>query len=351
MAGDVLKREKVKLKEFTPEQRGQRVGLVTVGPSEREHGRPDLRSYTDIDIVVANVSEEGAQYGYTEVHGTDAEKFVMGDDISGFVAVSALHLQVWEDLTVEQAIEGNHQYLYAAEGGRDAKDIIDRRTKKEATVCAEGSNEVLTTIKEQLAGEDVERFYPFVYYMLNAAIGNRQTRDKLINMFGTIYMGEVTPLADPEMNEMTQQLLDGSREVAASLAEIIDVDKKMEKDLGRFSDVPKGELPERFVNSRKQVHEAEAKAVATGKELFIPQMSFLRTGYSRSWPYMDAATSFDDEGSFGRELHALKDNNDEPAAYELEKEIRETRHRLAYAQSSVGMLTTLLQAEQEQASL
>lgn len=350
MAGDVLKREKVKLKEFTPEQRGQRVGLVTVGSSERSHGQFGPHSYTDIDIVVANVSEEGAQYGYTEVHGTDAEKFVMGDDISGFVAVSALHLQVWEDLTVEQAIEGNYQYLYAAEGGQDAKDIIDRRTKKEATVWAEGSNEVLTTIKEQLAGKDVERFYPFVYYMLNAAIGNRQTRDKLIDMFGTIYMGEVTPLADAEMNETTQELLDGSREVVASLAKIVDVDEKMEEDLKKSSNVPIDQLPECFVSSRKQVHEAEAKAVAAGKELFIPQMSFLRTGYGRSWPYMDAATSFYDERSFGRELHALEDNNDAPAAYELEKEIRETRHRLAYAQWSVGMLTALSQAEQEQAS-
>lgn len=351
MAGIVSEREKVILKKFPPEQSGQRVGLISVESSTQNIGQAGPRLYTDIDIVVADVSEDGAQYGYTKVPGTDAEKFVMGDDISGFVAVSALQLQVWKGLTVEQAVEVNLQNLYAAEGGHDAKSIIDRGSKKEKTIWAEGSNEVLRTIKEQLAGENVERFYPFVYYMLNAAIGDRRTRDKLISSFGTMYTGEVTPLADDDMQETTQQLLDGSREVAKSFAEIIKADEKMKEDLGRFSSIPAGQLPENFTLSRKQVHEAEARAIAAGKELFIPQMSFLRTGLVRSWPYMDAAMPFEDERAFGIELDALENNNEKPAAREIEREVEETQHRLDYAQSSVGMLTTLLQAEQEQASL
>lgn len=351
MAVNQTERTQVVTKEFSPDQAGERVGLIDIHAG-RWSDSCGSNYGTSIDIVLASIGENGAQGGYTERPDVgEGENIVFPGDVTGFVAATSLKLKIIEGHTLREHML-NPVFTLAADDNRTGSKgshIVREATENDNAKWVETTPSIVTEIKDAMKRENIDEFYPFIYYVLNAAIGHAATRDKLEHLSKVNYEHL---LADPQMNDMTVEQLRLSSEVNGRLQDVLKEDEKMKHVLTVFGGVPAAEVPEAFAGSRTKVHQLEQEAKDLAEELYIPYMTYLPVGEAsglrvRSWPYMDASVSVDDERAFGRELGALSDNNVVPANVELDREVKEVTGRIEFARSSVAMLTNLAQAEQK----
>lgn len=340
--------KKIVTATYAPDRAGEQIGWVSV-VSRSNVGQLNVDT-VEVNVGVTNISDKGAHRGHTERHISDEEKrrIVFANDVAGFIATSSLRLEIVKGVTVAEFKDSHPIDLTHSERQREASDEVADAAELDEVEWVEGSEDIVTVLKEKLASNDVEEFYPIAYYGLNAAIGHAGVRGYIGNL-GRATNEIPSFVADSEMNETTWWQLAGARSIAVSLGQIIEEDVRIQKDLTAFDLLDKRVIPRSFRASREIVHAAEARASkVANQKLIIPRHVFLPTGFrpsGRTWPYMDAAMGVNDERAFGAEMAALQNKDAAPANRELKREINETALRVEYAQAAVHMLRGLHGAE------
>lgn len=338
--------KKVTINSYIPDQAGQQVGWVSVAPKE-DVGQFNVRT-VEVNVGVASVSEKGAKIGYTErIENGEKRQIIFPGDVSGFVAVSALRLEIVRGMSAKEAVTMRPIDLAAAKHEREASPKVASAREIDDVVWCENGAMLMGAVKIGLFKQDVGDYYPAVYYGLNTAIGHAGVRAYL-HQFAS--PDQLAPfVADPTMQGITDGQIEAAEAIVENLALIKDEDSRMKDNLTVFSGIPANRVADVFMGSRYAVHKAEARAVdIANTKLLLPYYAFLAAGFrtaGRTWPYMDATLDFENKKAFGVELAALRKQNVVPAEKELRREIDETTKRLEYTQAAVQMLRGLLAAE------
>lgn len=310
--------ETVEVKEFSPEQAGEQVAWINVVENEES-------SLIMTSLAYARISSEGAHYSY-ETDGT--RQLHSPDSVRGF-EYSAELMVCGRDGKILDVTHGKSPGATIEPFSTESSDtgfanslLLDKPS--DGGTWALGNNEIVDAIKSELDSSEAEWMYPLIYYSL------AQMAD----------MGML--LADPDMHHITTyNELQGARESTRSL-ELIDIaDKVMLDDLTVFGVVSPEDIPDRFTDERRHIHNLETQLTELRQQLhsgrFYSPLSAVRT-----WPYMDP-TQADESVAFGRELRALKDRDITLAQYELSAEKKAVSRRLEAArriQHHLGVLAS-----------
>ena len=340
--------------EFGAEQADQRVGWSAI----TGHGRrPD--EVLAIHIVNATIGEDGAKLEYEpkEEDGKPIKSY-WSDAARGFIAAAGISVVIdtaenpdrpsitrpywsFNEGIINGTSAGNVLRL-AGNSISSADEIDELDTKK---VWANSAIEAMTDVKQSMAGAGLERYYPVVYYTANVLLGH-------IHYRGDTEFGKIPPEAalmpDAEMGPLTKKELAKADTIVENLSTEDQEDKAMLRNLSVFGEVPAKDIPQAFRASREKVAAAEQRVIAADQELYTRAGLFLPIGYrpgGRSWPYMDASKSPDDDAAFSMELERLSKGKPKIAQSELERERDELKTRIIFAKQGVSALELLSQAE------
>lgn len=346
MPSNIEKREKVVTKRFDEDQAGRDVGFVTVEKSGAQRSKT-LDTIVDVTLRVTRIGKNGAFCGYTECPDIeDDKKVVFGDNVSGFEKLTSVKVMLHPELVPQHAARDGLVTIGTRDKGIEADRTIAEYSLSEGLADDDwlvGKDTILDALKTGLEGQDMQRFYPLLYYLLNnALLRNNQYQTLVDDAADKCY-------ADKDMADMTQAQLLRAMEITSIFDAIAVEDEEMLENLTVFSAVPASRISKAFKKSREQVYEYENAAREAAERLYLPGLTYEPIGQvagGRSWPYMDATLKPEDEGSFGRELAALEEKNVTPVTRELQRELDEVRRRSDYARTSHIMHTVLLDAEQ-----
>jgi hypothetical protein len=340
--------------EFGPELAGQRVGWNAVTGYGR---RPD--EVLAVHIAAATIESDGASFEYEQRESESKQvKLFWSDAAKGFIATAGISViidktrppkeqertpgpyWIFDDDLIRGSSEGRALRI-AGDGGRvKTTDELDRKR-----TWIEGSDKIVSGIKENMHEADLDEYYPVVYYTANMLLAHeRFRRGSSLGKVAT----ETILLPDAGMHEITAQELRVADTIEMILSDEHREDKKMLRNLTIFGDVPAKDIPRAFEISRSKVANLEAYAIGAGKDLYAQTGIFLPIGFhgGRSWPYMDASLPPTDERSYGRELDSLSSGDPKPAQHELESELDELETRAKYAGQGVIALELLSRAEE-----
>lgn len=345
--------ERVTIKEFTPEQAGQRVGWSNVVAAPE----PEYEDYAIASLAVATVGKDGAKLSY-HPYERDGEvrRALSSNCAEGFVAITGLSLIVLPregvvenggGVFVQNSITDSICYtkshdllMHFAANPYDWAVPNDEERK-----WGENPAEILAGFRDGLDSAGLSEHYSQLYYLINGYIGHE--------LYAPTNPGDISLeafdrlLPDPSQIEQTEEQHQSALGIVQKLKRAMDGDQKLEALL---SDIPGEVLPvikRAFVESRQQAHRYELGISADADSLLAPGLVFTPTGVrpnGRSWYYMDAAAK-DERVAFGLELDSLEAGTSRVVS-ELARELRELELRLEYAEQGQTYLAKLRAAEQ-----
>lgn len=339
------------IQRFSAEMARQQVAWVNIETNQVED-RPD---YTQVDVMVAHVGDEGAE---VTARYFDDEEFTPIVNASGFVLASCLSTVFVHD---GQTASGVDTFLLSdgrrLHGESKAEEVVIYGTHRghkvdgEGTVWFEdtsGANGVLPYVKHELAEIGLpDTAYPYVYIGLAHAMAHDDFAPTSRSNPSIAPVDRL--LVDADMYDRTQAELQEAGVIAHSLASQIELDEAMKKNLTVFGSVTATEVPEAFTRSRRTIAKLERQVLESMRNMIMGSAAFIpigeADGRARTWYYMNPAAE-SEHVAFGSELSALKGGNVAPAHFELGRELKELRSRVKYATSATHALSTLHIAEQ-----
>lgn len=352
---------KVVEREYTPDQAGQRVGWVSVESAPCAIGgiRGQLQDEVYARVSVATIGEDGshlsrsyAHKGYDDV--VDYTPFP-GDkpphivaNVSGFVNVTGMNATIRQGRTVM-----DFPPFMDGDIGAFVREPLTKKT------WFDSESGCVQLLKSGLLekGADSET-YVLLYYYLNAYLAHegidRPGQGQMFTDRASAARRPQAPIADPEMQETTEQQLELATSIATELQSALTTDRIMLRSLDALSDVNPDSIPGIFEASRQDVSCREGIVIDRAGQLLVQSLVYKPIGFrpeGRSWAYMDATPSDEHpSGDYARELDFLKDGKSRPVIDQLEHEVAELEKRAEYAQQGKEMLGKLLEAERTQAS-
>jgi hypothetical protein len=334
--------KEVVVKEFGPEQAGQRVGWVHANKYEGEH--LDL---VEVGMAVATVGDDGAVVSYLDYK--DGKKCYTSDSIRGFLAATALQVV----LPAEDAnLNDLSQIDYMSSGPRvfgpsfkvgevfaGLSPMYSVYTIGDDSLQWAEGDDFATTIKTVMGAHGLAQAYPAVYLALNNSILHadlRPTDDS-----------STAPVVDREMNTITTTEQSEAALILNRLLTARAVDELSLSRLTMFSGTSAQEGPDRFAEARRTVSKLESEITQSAGRMLFKWGTFLPIGFrpgGRTWPYMDPMVA-DESVAFGRELEGLRNGDVSTARYELEYELKELDKRYEYAKKGFQVLEALITAE------
>jgi hypothetical protein len=330
-------------REYPEEMAGERIGWSAVAE------KPDNEDVVIVDTVVATIGENGARMGHIEVqNGEETMKFTDGCD-EGFLAVSGLMVIISRESGINQAgvvfsteRDERHRETILRYGAFGVTDFIPDEEQRQ---WADNRQEFIDNLKTAMDENEVGEHYPAVYYHLNGFIG-RTALPVMRSPLGTTAPEEVF-IPDRTMAETTEEQANAAQTVADRLSDAHAEDSSMKKNLTVFSNIPAEQISQEFRESRRKVREIELKALEAVNGLLASRLVYLPIGQgrgARTWPYMDALAG-DEAMAFKHELQMLEAKIAEPVSRELDREMRELKSRINYAQDGTQVLRLLNRAE------
>lgn len=331
------------VKQFSPDQFGQRVGWVGIRPVEPVVSRP----FTEINVAVATVGKEGARIAFC---GRPEDPLYAYDSVTGFLAASALRIVVDPDTDSYREM-----YTVVGRGSSNSPELpanilIRDGLNNPLTVLREDvewadGDRVMPLLAEGLAEHGLEGHYPALYYWLNHLTVHQDVSPQLEG--AEIDLND-NLMPDVSMAEATQAELSLAKTIAQKLEEAREEDTVMRKRLDVFSDIPKHQIPQEFTASRRRVKQLERGAQTAADRLHFKPAIYMSIGSpargGRSAPYMDALAQTDSE-AFGDELEELEAGKVDRSSKELRREIAELDARSTFAGHGVMSLCALSTAE------
>jgi hypothetical protein len=337
----IIKTEKV----FPAEDHNKRVGWVKV--AERD-GSP----FVAIDVVTATVlGEEGAKFGHwnwdDEGRISLPTPFQEGlGQVAAFAALISRERSRLEEFNLHYVPEGMNYPHYTPR----AEDLLDRGTgdnrdmQDVEKLWAEGSAELLDTLRSVLANLKFDDAYTVMYYLINGAIGVDSPYESVLKYVRP----EVLLLPDPAMAGQTLKELEAMKGIRSALGGAIINDVNMRGRITRFiNDTPIEEVPARFVESRERAAAFERDVSQGADALTIQRLAYVPVGHGRkgrTWPYMDASVA-DPGKAYGLELRDLKDRKIDRAVDEIDREVEELEARQVLAAGAIQRFELLSQLE------
>jgi hypothetical protein len=323
-------------KRFGASYADERVGWISV------HDSPEIQGSQLINVATATVGESGAALMHTNINGESA--YTSQDD-SGFESATGLFVAVESDTTV--TMHGIYRYIARQKG--DSASYIRNNGMSRITEAdkhwAHRKAEIPETVRTVLRAHDIEAAYPYVYYNLNI-IGTVEPGE--FGLFNPRLDEVLVP--DPAMNEQTTEQIEVVDKLLSAMQAVKTEDELMARRLTVFSDVPAGQIPDVFVESREKVAGLEKSmrqllpAVYPATAVYIPAGAGPSGG--RDWPYMDPDGKTPAE-SYGVELSELQAGSTGRASYELKREITEANYRVSRVVKGLGLLRRLSELERQ----
>ncbi len=318
-------------KTFGPEDAGQKVGWVTLEPN------PDSSSFY-LTGAYATVHDEGATVSIAEtVDGKRVWHTGLTRGLSRACAYSIL-IDPENDTRIANTDYGRFDLLHADQvAGKvwhEKRDIDDEQVH-----WATGEAGLAETIKETLAEQGQEDFYPYAYLTINGRMGRQlHLPNGIMPKLPRLSDIASVQLYDPNMEKTVR---DEMHKISAmnSVLNRWAIDGEVMTSSFEHNEIE----PELFEQFRRKISGFHRRIEDLRQTMIAPIVAYVPEGYTRTWPYISAS-------DFGKEQREVQEGNFGLAAYNVEREAAEVRARQEFALQGAHILFALTADGQELAA-